>query len=89
MDKMTYHLLPIFSIFAESPQITMITPSNGTNTTIRIGKKDDLPRVLELVKELATYEKAAHEVINTVVLMEQDGFGKNPSSGFLLLKQMV
>ena len=84
MDKMTYHLLPIFSIFAESPQITMITPSNGTNTTIRIGKKDDLPRVLELVKELATYEKAAHEVINTVVLMEQDGFGKNPIFGFFV-----
>ena len=45
---------------------------------IRIGEKKDLPRVLELVKELATYEKAPHEVINTVASMEQDGFGPSP-----------
>ena len=44
--------------------------------TIRVGSKKDLPRVLELVKELAEFEKAPHEVINTVELMEQDGFGK-------------
>jgi GNAT superfamily N-acetyltransferase len=54
------------------------------NTTIRIGKKEDLPHVLELVKELAAYEKAAHEVINTVALMEQDGFGENPIFGFFV-----
>ena len=54
------------------------------NTTIRIGKKEDLPHVLELVKELAAYEKAAHEVINTVALMEEDGFGKNPIFGFFV-----
>ncbi|MBY0432639.1 MAG: GNAT family N-acetyltransferase [Cyclobacteriaceae bacterium] len=52
--------------------------------TIRSGRKEDLPRVLELVKELATYEKAPHEVINTVALMEQDGFGPNPIYGFFV-----
>lgn len=51
---------------------------------IRIGEKKDLPRVLELIKELATYEKAPHEVINTVALMEQDGFGTNPIYGFFV-----
>ena len=50
----------------------------GTNINIRTGTKTDLPRVLELIKELALYEKAPHEVINTVELMEQDGFGPNP-----------
>ena len=45
---------------------------------IGTGEKKDLPKVLELVKELATYEKAPHEVINTVALVEQDGFGLNP-----------
>ena len=51
---------------------------------IRIGEKKDLPRVLELIKELATYEKAPHQVINTVALMEQDGFGSNPIYGFFV-----
>ena len=51
---------------------------------IRTGEKKDLPRVLELVKELASYEKAPHEVINTVALMEQDGFGANPIYGLFV-----
>jgi len=33
---------------------------------IREGKKEDLPSALELVKELAAYERAPHEVSNTV-----------------------
>jgi GNAT superfamily N-acetyltransferase len=48
---------------------------------IRLGTKDDLPRVLELVKELAAYERAPHEVINTVEQMEIDGFGRHPLYG--------
>ena len=52
--------------------------------TIREGKKEDLPRALELVKELALYEKAPHEVVNTVAMMEEDGFGKHPIFGFFV-----
>ncbi len=55
---------------------------NGT--IIRAGKKDDLPRVFELVRELATFEKAPHEVTNTVEKMEHDGFGPNPVYGFFV-----
>jgi GNAT superfamily N-acetyltransferase len=51
---------------------------------IRRGSKEDLPRVLELIKELAAYERAANEVINTVQLMEHDGFGPNPIFGFFV-----
>jgi GNAT superfamily N-acetyltransferase len=51
---------------------------------IREGTKADLPCALELVKELALYEKAPHEVINTVALMEEDGFGENPIFGFFV-----
>ncbi len=54
------------------------------NITIRTGTKSDLPRVLELVKELAEYEKAPHEVINTVEQMEKDGFGPNPIFGLFV-----
>lgn len=52
--------------------------------TIREGKKEDLPRVLELVKELAIYEKAPEQVTNTVERMEREGFGPVPAFGFFV-----
>jgi GNAT superfamily N-acetyltransferase len=55
-----------------------------SSINIRYGKKEDLPRVLELIKELAEYEKAPNEVINTVALMEKEGFGENPVYGFFV-----
>jgi GNAT superfamily N-acetyltransferase len=59
----------------------------STPIKIREGKKIDLPRVLELVKELAEYERAPHEVINTVAQMEEDGFGANPIFGFFVAER--
>ena len=52
--------------------------------TIRSGTKDDLPRVLELIKELAEFERAADQVINTVEMLEKDGFGAQPIYGFFV-----
>jgi GNAT superfamily N-acetyltransferase len=52
--------------------------------TIRTGTQTDLPRALELIRELAQYEKALHEVTNTVAHMEQEGFGPNPVFGFFV-----
>jgi GNAT superfamily N-acetyltransferase len=51
---------------------------------IRDGCKEDLPRVLELIRELAEYERAPHEVINTVEQLEIDGFGQKPIFGFFV-----
>lgn len=58
-----------------------------TALTIREGRKEDLPRTLELIKELATYERAPHEVINTVEQMERDGFGPKPLFGFFVAER--
>lgn len=55
--------------------------------TIRAGKKRDLPRVLELIKELAEFEHAANEVSNTVLRLENDGFGPNPVYGFFVAEE--
>src|ERR1700755_2296406 len=55
--------------------------------TIRAGSKSDLPRVLELIKELAEYEKAPDEVINTVEMLEKDGFGPQPIYGFFVAEK--
>ena len=44
---------------------------------IRKATSADIPDLLALITELAVFEKAPHEVINTPELMEKDGFGEN------------
>ena len=57
------------------------------NITVRKGKQEDLPRVLELIVELAVYEKAEDQVVNTVEQMEKDGFGEVPLFGFYVVEK--
>jgi len=45
---------------------------------IRIAKKEDCLRLLELVNELALYEKFPQEVTVTLQEFEDAGFGQNP-----------
>lgn len=54
---------------------------------IRKGLASDLPRVLELIKELAAYEKAPLEVENTVEEMMEDGFKENPIYYLLIAEE--
>jgi GNAT superfamily N-acetyltransferase len=46
--------------------------------TIRRAKKEDCPRLLELIRELATYERAPDAVTVTLQHFEESGFGENP-----------
>ena len=46
--------------------------------TIREGRKEDLTRVLELIRELAEFEKASEQVSLTVEMMATDGMGTHP-----------
>ena len=48
------------------------------NITIRKAERKDCKRLLELVRELAAYEKAPNEVTVTLEHFEESGFGKNP-----------
>ena len=43
---------------------------------IRKAKKEDANSMLELIKELANFEKEPNEVILTKEILERDGFGK-------------
>ena len=48
------------------------------NFNIREGKITDMPSVLELIKELALFEKEADAVVISVADLEKDGFGNSP-----------
>jgi len=48
------------------------------NIQIRRARKEDCARILDLVKELARYEKAPNEVTVTLEHFEQSGFGYKP-----------
>jgi GNAT superfamily N-acetyltransferase len=48
------------------------------NIVIRRAEKEDCPRLLQLVKELATFERAPEEVTVTLEHFEKSGFGDFP-----------
>lgn len=52
-----------------------------TKTTIRQAVITDCPRMLELIKELAVFEKAPNEVTVSLSEFEDAGFGSNPVWG--------
>jgi GNAT superfamily N-acetyltransferase len=48
------------------------------NFSIREGNIEDMPSVLNLIKELAHFEKEADAVVISVTDLEKDGFGNSP-----------
>lgn len=48
------------------------------NYTIRKAEKEDMPAVLELIKELAAFENEPDAVITTVEILEKEGYAENP-----------
>jgi GNAT superfamily N-acetyltransferase len=48
------------------------------NTNIRSAVKEDCPRLLELIQELADFERAPNEVTVTLDHFTDSGFGANP-----------
>ena len=54
---------------------------------IRKGKKKDIPKILELIKELASYEKAISEVDISEKDLLVDGFGKKKWYWFIVAER--
>lgn len=59
------------------------------NYTIRKSVKSDMPQVLDLINELAIYEKEPDAVEVTLKDLENDGFGENPAFYALLPKLII
>ncbi|MES2279532.1 MAG: GNAT family N-acetyltransferase [Bacteroidota bacterium] len=49
-----------------------------TNINLRIAKKEDCPRLMELIHELAVFELAPEQVTVTLAEFEEAGFGSKP-----------
>jgi GNAT superfamily N-acetyltransferase len=54
---------------------------------LRNAKESDLPAILELIKELATYERAPKEVTVTLEDLKKDGFCENPVYEVILAEE--
>lgn len=59
----------------------MKTPENFE---IRSAQVEDVPVILELIRDLAAYERASHEVIATEELLVDVLFGERPAAEVLL-----
>lgn len=55
--------------------------------TIREASPSDMSAVHALIKELAIYEKAEHEVITTPESLLKDGFGEHPLFGCFIAEK--
>jgi GNAT superfamily N-acetyltransferase len=51
---------------------------NMENITLRRAVKEDCPRLLELIRELAEFERLPQEVTITLEQLTNDGFGEQP-----------
>ncbi|MCF8464933.1 MAG: GNAT family N-acetyltransferase [Flavobacteriales bacterium] len=54
---------------------------------IRKGAQEDVPALLDLIKELALYEMAPQEVTISLDELLEDGFGQNPIYGLFVAEQ--
>lgn len=52
--------------------------SQAMNIVIRPAKREDCPAMMQLVRELAVFEKAPEEVTVTLAHFEESGFGQQP-----------
>ncbi len=58
--------------------LSRLQKNKSMDVNIRRAVKEDCSRIIELVKELAVYEKAPKEVSVTLDHFEASGFGENP-----------
>ena len=61
-----------------------LDPLRSNALTIREATADDVPLILELIKELAAYEKLTHEVVATETDLARTLFGERRHAEVLL-----
>lgn len=54
------------------------------NQTLRPARREDVPLILQLIRELAEYEKLSHEFVATEEALEAHLFGERPAAEVLI-----
>ena len=57
--------------------------------TLRFATADDVPVILEFIKELAEYEKLSHEVVATEEMLEKSLFGERQVAEVIIAEYMT
>lgn len=58
----------------------MTTPPQPRKITIRSATANDVPLILQLIRELAEYEKLSHEMVATEAMLRESLFGAKPAA---------
>jgi GNAT superfamily N-acetyltransferase len=53
-------------------------PQSSSSTVVRLATPDDVSTIFQLIKDLAEYEKLAHEVVGNISLLHDHLFGDRP-----------
>lgn len=67
--------------------ILLLLCTMTSDIQVRKGNANDIKGALQLIQELATYERAPHEVIVTEEKMTEWGFGTNPLFEFFVAEK--
>ncbi len=67
-----------------SPHSPTLPPPQAGEVNIRTATVADVPLILSMIRELAEFEKLAHEVTATEAQLHKTLFGENPSAEVLL-----
>jgi GNAT superfamily N-acetyltransferase len=62
----------------------MTASETKSDFRIRLATRNDVPTILALIRELAEYERAPHEVVATEADLEESLFGVHPAAEVLL-----
>jgi GNAT superfamily N-acetyltransferase len=57
--------------------------------TLRFAAEDDVPVILEFIKELADYEKLSHEVVATEEKLRESLFGEKPVAEVIIAEYLT
>ena len=63
--------------------------TNIIGFTLRRAEMEDIPVILEFIKELAEYEKLSHEVVATEELLRNSLFNENPVAEVIIAEYLT
>lgn len=67
--------------------MTALSPTDVPGVTLRVATADDTPVILEMIRELAAYERMSHEVVADEALLRHSLFGERRVAEVLIAEE--